>query len=56
MSNQPPIPGLEDLVKTRAKADIKQATFQEQLKALQNRVLSLELEVSLLRVLLEKGE
>ena len=54
MKKQPPIPGLEDLVKTRTHADTKHTTFQEQLKALQDRVLSLEFEVSLLRIQLEK--
>ena len=55
MKKQPPIPGLEELVKTRTLADTKHTTFQEQLKALQDRILSLELEVSLLRILVEKG-
>lgn len=55
MKKQPPIPGLEELVKTRTRTDTKNTTFQEQLKALQYRVLSLELEVLLLRLQLENS-
>jgi len=54
-SNQLPIPGLEGLEKAAADAREKQKTLREQLRALQDRVLRLELEMSLLRILLEKG-
>lgn len=55
MKCQPPIPGLEALVKARTNAETKHTTFQERLKALQDRLLSLELEVSLLRIQLENS-
>jgi len=53
--DQPEIPGLEGLEKAAAEAHDKQKTLREQLRALQDRVLALELEVSLSRILLEKG-
>jgi len=55
-SNQLPIPGLEGLEKAAANAREKQQTIREQIRALNDRILALELEVSLLRILLEKGD
>ena len=49
------IPGLESLEKAATVADRKRKTYDEQLKALQSRILTLELEVSLLRIQIEKG-
>jgi len=54
-SNQLPIPGLEGLEKAATNAREKQKTLREQIRALSDRILALELEVSLLRILLEKG-
>ena len=49
------IPGLEGPEKAADNARQKRKTLQEQIKALQDRVLRLELEISLLRILVEKG-
>jgi len=54
-SNQLPIPGLEGLENAVADAREKQKTLREQIQALNDRVLALELEVSLLKIFLEKG-
>jgi len=54
-SNQLPIPGLEGLEKTVINAREKQKTLRDQIRALSDRILALELEVSLLKILLEKG-
>ena len=53
-SKQPMIPGLEGLEKATANADHKRQTLEQQIKALQDRVLALELELSLLRIQMEK--
>ena len=55
MDKQMVIPGLEGLEKAATDAAHKRKTYEEQLKALQDRILSLEVEVSLLRILVEKG-
>ena len=55
ISKQLQIPGLEGLEKASTVADRKRTTYEEQLKALQSRILTLELEVSLLWILVEKG-
>jgi len=54
MKRQPMIPGLEGLEKATANADHKRQTLEQQIKALQDRVLALELELSLLRIQMEK--
>jgi len=54
-SKQLPIPGLEGLEKAATDASEKQKTLRDQIRALSDRILALELEVSLLRILLEKG-
>jgi len=54
-SNQLPIPGLEGLEKAAANAREKQKTLRDQIRALNDRILVLELEVSLLKIFLEKG-
>jgi len=54
-SKQLRIPGLEGLEKAAASAQEKQKTLREQLQALKSRMLALEIEVSLLKILLEKG-
>lgn len=50
--------GLGALVKAKTSSDTKQGIFQQELRALYDRVLALELEVSFLRILLEnpRGE
>jgi len=53
MKRQPMIPGLEGLEKTKDKAKHKESVFLQRLQALENRMLVLELEVSLLRILME---
>ena len=53
-SKQPMIPGLEGLEKATTNARRKQQILQEQIKAVQDRVLCLELELSLLRIQMEK--
>ncbi len=58
-NNQLPIPGLEMLKRATTNAGHKRQTLEQQFKALQDRVLTLELEVSLLRILMDnpkKGE
>jgi len=52
-SNQLPIPGLEGMEKAAANAQEKEKTLREQITKLTERVLKLELEVSLLRILVE---
>lgn len=52
-SMQPPIPGLEGPIKARVNADKKYKTFQEQLKLLQDRVLCLEMEFTILKTQLK---
>jgi len=52
ISKQLPIPGLESKFILRRK---EKTDAQDQLRDLQDRVLKLELEVSLLRILMEKG-
>ena len=54
MDKQLVIPGLEELEKAADNVTKKRMTYEEQIKALQGRLLSLELEVTLLRILLEK--
>lgn len=54
-NDQLSIPGLECLVKAKTNADTKQEIFHQELRSLCDRVLNLELEVSLLRILVEKG-
>lgn len=60
-NKQPPIPGLEELVKARAEADKKRETVEEVFRplarliaSLQERVLSLELQLSLLKTQVKK--
>ena len=48
------IPGLEALEKAAGNTRQKQKTFQQQLRDLQDRVLQLELETSVLRIQMEK--
>jgi len=55
-SKQLPIPGLEGLEEAMTNAREKQKTVRDQIRALSDRILALELEVSLLRILLEEGE
>jgi len=52
--DQPMIPGLESLEIATANASRKRQTLAQQIKALQDRVLRLELELSLLRIQMEK--
>ena len=52
-SKQLRIRGLEGLEKATANASRKRQNLSQQIKALQDRVLRLELEVSLLRILME---
>lgn len=54
MNKQLRIPGLEALEKARDRAKDKESIFLQRLPALENRVLTLELEVSKLKVLLVK--
>ena len=54
MKRQPMIPGLESLKIATANARRKRQTLEQQIKALQDRVLRLELELSLLRIQMEK--
>jgi len=56
LSKQLQIPGLEGLEKAAADAREKEKTLRDQIRALSDRILALELEVSLLRILLESGE
>jgi hypothetical protein len=56
MDKQLVIPGLEGLEKASDNVTKKRMTYEEQIKALQGRLLSLELEVTLLRILLEKDK
>jgi len=53
-NNQLPIPGLESLEIATANTSRKRQTLEQQIKALQDRVLRLELELSLLRIQMEK--
>ena len=50
---QLPIPGLEGPVKTRVPMT---RPLGEQVRALESRIFALELELSLLRIILERGE
>ena len=52
---QLPIPGLEVMSKAATEAESKKLTLQEKVEELHKRVFSLEVEVSLLQILLEKG-
>jgi len=56
MSNQPLIPGLEAIEESAAKASQKRRSLLEQIRALESRILTLELEVSLLQIIIEKEE
>ena len=57
MSNkQTRIPGLEELERSVANAQEKRGTLREETEHLKDRVLKLELEVSLLRIQLERGK
>ena len=50
---QLPIPGLE--IPKRNETGVRKPTLQEQINTLQDRILTLELELSLLQILLERG-
>jgi len=56
MKRQPMIPGLEGLENATDNAERKRQTLEKQMKALEHRVLVLELEVSKLKVLLQKAK
>jgi len=53
-NEQPEIPGLEGLERSVKNAQEKRKALHEEMSSLQDRVLRLELEVSLLRIQLEK--
>ena len=53
-NTQPRIPGLERLEQASTNAHEKRNALHEEIIALQDRVLKLELELSLLRIQLEK--
>ena len=51
---QLPIPGLES--PKRNETGVRKPTLQEQINTLQDRILNLELDISLLQIFLERGE
>lgn len=53
-NNQPTIPGLEKLEIAAARVQERRESLEEQFLDLKNRVLKLEMEISLLRIQLEK--
>ena len=55
-NNQQKIPGLEELEIAATRVQEKRDSLEEQVKALKARILKLELEVSLLRIRIEKGK
>ena len=55
-NNQPRIPGLEKLEIAATRVQERRESLEEQVKAIKNRVLKLEMEVTLLRIQVEKGE
>jgi len=55
-NNQPTIPGLEKLEITATRVQERRESLEEQVKAIKDRVLKMELELSLLRIQVEKGE
>ena len=55
-NNQLTIPGLEKLEIAATRVQERRESLEEQVKAIKDRVLKMELELSLLRIQVEKGE
>ena len=53
---QPRIPGLERLERATTNVEEKRKALHEEIQSLQDRVLKLELEISLLRIQLEEED